>query len=135
MRTCHSLALCLLALCAAQTGCVVVAQGSPTPAVGALSVDWTLAGEAHPDTYAYYAIDRVDVAVYDASDRAVVWAQPYCEDFGVTFDGLEDAGYSVEVTLLDVTGAAVSDTLVLSVDVWDGEETVVDVDFPPSTID
>ncbi len=76
----------------------------------------------------------MDVAVYDAGDHPVVSARPLCEDFGVSFDGLADAGYSLELTLLDFDGAPVSDTVVVPVDVWEGEESIYDVDFPDAII-
>jgi hypothetical protein len=128
-------AVSCLALSAAAAGCFVVADASTPPVrTGTLTAYWTLDGASDPDVCWYYGVDRVDVAVYDMDDRAVVWAQPYCEDFGVSFDGLLDAGYTLEVTLLAPSGGAVSDTVVVYTDVWWGEETIVDVDFPGPAI-
>lgn len=125
-----------LALSAAAAGCVVVARDSPPRpvGVGSLTTYWTIAGSADPDVCLYYGVDRVDVAVYDFADRSVTWAQPYCEDFGVSFDGLLDDRYTLEATLLDVGGFPVSDTVVVDTDVWGGTETIVDIDFPGAII-
>lgn len=125
-----------LALCAAASGCIIVDDSQPQPAAGygMLSVYWTLDGSASPSICSYYGVDRVDVALYDANGDHVIDAQPYCEDFGVSFDRVADAGYDVEVTLLDAAGSPLSDLVILPVDVWADEETVVDIDFPDASI-
>ena len=43
---------------------------------------------------------------------------------------LEDGAYGLDATLLDRSGRAVTTTLELEVDVFEGEETFVDIDFP-----
>ncbi|MEZ4302751.1 MAG: hypothetical protein R3B70_47955 [Polyangiaceae bacterium] len=126
-----------LALSAAATGCVIVADGpGPGPSVGtgALTTYWSLDGSIDPDICWYYGVDSVDVAIYDMDDRPVIATRPYCEDFGVTFDNLLDDSYTVEVTLLDPGGYPLSDTVVVYTDVWAGDETIVDIDFPGPTI-
>jgi hypothetical protein len=129
-------AISCLALSAAAAGCYVVARESPPQPVlaGSLTTYWTLDGSSDPDVCWYFGVDRVDVAIYDFTDRPVTWAQPYCEDFGVSFDGLLDDSYTLEATLLDLGGSAVSDTVVVYTDVWAGEETIVDIDFPGALI-
>ena len=128
-------ALSCLALSVAATGCVIVADGhGQVRGTGSLTTSWSLDGSVDPDVCWYHAVDTVEVAVYDLDDRRVISARPYCEDFGVTFDGLRDDAYTLEVTLLDAGGHAVSDTLVVDTDVWAGEETFVDVNFPDAII-
>ncbi len=123
-----------LALCAGAAGCVIVDDSQPVVGNGILSVYWTLDGAADSSVCSYYGVDRVDIAVYDLDDYLVVDAQPYCEDFGVTFDRVPDAGYNIEVTLLDSIGSPLSDTAIVPVDVWENEETVLDIDFPDASI-
>jgi hypothetical protein len=124
-------AVSCLALSAAAAGCVLVARESPPPVeVGSLTTYWTIDGSSDPNMCWYHGVDRVDVAIYDLDDRPVTWAQPHCEDFGVSFDGLLEDGYTLEATLLDPGGYAMSDTLVVHTDVWWGMETIVDIDFP-----
>jgi hypothetical protein len=129
-------AVSCLALSAAAAGCFVVARESPPPpaGVGSLTAYWTLDGSTDPDLCWYYGVDRVDVAIYDFADRTVTWAQPHCEDFGVSFDGLVDDSYTLEATLLDVGGVPLSDTIVVDTDVWRDRETIVDINFPGAII-
>jgi hypothetical protein len=128
-------AVSCLALSAATAGCIIVAREPTTSArVGSLTTYWTLDGSSDPDMCWYHGVDRIDVAVYDLYDRPVAWAQPECEDFGVSFDGLPDDDYTLEATLLDPSGFPVSDTRVVRAEVWWGLETVVDIDFPGGII-
>src|SRR5262245_21128726 len=113
-------AISCVALSAAAAGCVVYTDPQPPRPTweGSLTTYWTLAGSSDPALCLYFGVDRVDVAVYDSADRSVTWAQPHCEDFGVSFDGLDDQSYTVEATLLDVNGVPVSDTVIAYTDVW-----------------
>jgi hypothetical protein len=127
-----------LALCAAATGCSVrTTDGSPPPTssgYGTLTALWTLDGAADSDVCAFYAIDRVDVVVFDDAGFVIADALPICEDFGISFD-VRTGWYSTEMTLLDFDGFAVSDTVVVEdLRVQRNTETVVDVDFPDATI-
>ena len=123
-----------LALAAAATGCVVV-DDEPTPssAYGTLTAQWTLDGSSSPSSCGYYNVDSVDVAIYDGRGDYVTAAQPYCEDFGVSFD-LPTGAYSAELTLLDAGGYAVSDVVAVDVDVFRNDETVIDANFPGAII-
>ena len=118
----------------AATGCVVVENDPPpSPYYGTLATNWTLDGSDHPSVCSYYGVDRVDVAVYDDRGDFVVDAQPICEDFGVSFE-MPDGVYSAEITLLAPGGSALSDTVVVPVDVWADEITVIQIDFPDASI-
>lgn len=126
-----------LALCTAATGCVVTEDTTPpttTTAYGTLSTQWTLDNADDSDVCAYYGIDRVDVAIYDDDGFDVGGAQPFCEDFGVTFD-LQTGWYSTEVTLLDAGGYTMSDTVVVvDLRVERNTDVLVDIDFPDASI-
>jgi len=126
-----------LVLCAAATGCTVSSTGSPPPssssATGTLSAYWTLDGYDDATVCADYAVDRVDVVVYDADGFNSADARVFCEDFGVSFD-LGAGWYSTEMTLLDVDGFDMSDTVVVDVRVLRDTDVTVDVDFPGSGI-
>lgn len=124
-------------ICAATTGCLVTDRDpppQPSSASGMLTTTWTLDGSSDPGVCAFYAIDRVDVVVFNERGRSYVDAQPFCEDFGVSFD-LPPGLYTNEVTLLDFYGNAVSDTVVVvDLSVRRDTETFVDVDFPDPLI-
>ena len=123
-----------LALLAASSGCVVVdGDPQPSPAYGTLTASWTLDGSAGPSICTYYAIDHVDVLVLEDDGWPAADAAPYCEDFGVSFD-LPAGWYSTEVTLVDFHGIAVSDTIVVDVQVLRDAEVRVEIDFPDSSI-
>jgi len=125
-----------LALCAAASGCVVSEDHSPPPtssATGMLTAYWTLDGYDDATVCADYGVDRVDVVVYDADGFNTADARVFCEDFGVSFD-LGAGWYSTEMTLLDVDGYDMSDTVVVDVQVLRDTEVIIDVDFPGSGI-
>lgn len=124
----------VLVLCGAAMGCVVN-QDPPrsTPSHGTLTALWTLDGADDDLVCSYYAIDRVDVVLFDYDGYVVDEAQPYCEEFGVSFRLLAD-WYSTEVTLLDFGGNAVSDTVIVDTQVPVDTEVFIDIDFPDATI-
>lgn len=122
---------CLAAFAA--TGCIVVENDPPTLYLGTLTTSWTLDGSDHPSVCSYYGVDRVDLAVYDVDGDIIVDAQPRCEDFSVSFD-IPDGVYSAEITLLAYGGSALSDTVIVPVDVYVDEITVIQIDFPDASI-
>lgn len=126
-----------LALCAAASGCVVPEEDSTPPAMaagyGTLSTYWTLDGAVDADACTYYGVDRAEVVVFDEDGYQVAEAEPFCETFGAMFE-LRNGWYSTEVTLLDMDGFALSDTVVVEVRVMRATKVFVDVDFPDSTI-
>jgi len=124
-----------LALCATATGCVVTDDSPPPTAssYGTLTALWTLDGSDDADVCSFYVVDRADVVVFDEDGFSAVDAQPFCEDFGISFD-LRSGWYSTEVTLLDFDGYPVSDTVVADVAVVRGNEVIVDVNFPDAAI-
>ncbi len=128
-----------MVLCAAFSGCFVSSPGpdpKPDPVtVGTLTAGWTLDGYATIDVCAYYQVDRVNVVLVDDYGDVIADEEPYCEDFEISFD-LSTGWYGAEVTLLDVGGYAVSDTVVIDgVRVVRDAEVFVDVDFPDAAID
>lgn len=127
-----------LVLCAAFSGCFVGTSGhDPTPAqaTGTLTASWTLAGSSKVADCAYYQVDRVNVVVVDDAGFVLVDEEPYCEDSPLSVD-LDVGSYSTEVTLLDLYGHSVSDTVVVTdVRVLRDTEVFVDVDFPDGAID
>jgi hypothetical protein len=125
-----------LALCAATSGCIVVDDTNPpsSTSYGVLTALWTLDNANDVDVCSYYGVDRVDVVIFDDDGYDVGGAQPFCEDFGVSFD-VSAGWYSTEVTLLDVNGNIVSDTVgVVDLLVERDNEVIVDIDFPDSSI-
>lgn len=129
-----------LVLCASISGCFVdsgtggTGGTTPDPAIGTLTAGWTLDGSSHPDACLYYQVDRVNVVLVNDYGDVVADEEPYCEDFGISFD-LSTGWYSTEVTLLDLDGYAVSDTVIADVRVARDTEVFVDVDFPDAAID
>lgn len=127
-----------LAVCAGLSGCFVGTSGTgPTPgqATGTLTTSWTLDHSSTADVCVYYRVDRVNVVLVDDLGDVVVDEEPYCEEFGLSYE-LATGWYSTEVTLLDLDGYAVSDTVVVDdVRVVRDTEVFVDVDFPDGAID
>src|SRR4051812_43854396 len=71
-------------------------DGSP---IGTLEVRWTIDGRTDPLDCADFAVDRLELRIYDGRDL-VDEVEPYCEDFGVSIDML-DGVYDGEATLVD----------------------------------
>lgn len=126
-------ALSLVVLGAALGGCIVTTDPTPGLGTGTLTIDWTLNGSSHPSACSHYWVDRVDVVLVDDFGDLVAHEEPYCEDFGISFE-LENGWYTTEVTLLDAERYAVSDTAITDVFVRRNREAVVGVDFPEAVI-
>jgi len=131
-------AVSIITLGAAVTGCSVSttpSDPSPTPtgpAMGTLTVGWTLGGSSSVDSCDYYQVDRVEVIIDDGA-QVIADEEPVCEDFSISFD-LPTGMYSSELTLLAPAGYGVSDTIITDVRVLTDTDAFVDVDFPDTAI-
>jgi len=140
MRTAHPLKTVLgLALAAAMSGCLVVHDQEPPPPppppapFGTLTAAWTLNGSPSASACAFYAIDRVDIIVYDDTGFVAAAAQPFCEAFEVSFD-LPAGFYTTRMTLLALGGGVASDAVIVDLRVAGYDEVFVDADFPDASI-
>jgi hypothetical protein len=126
-----------LALCAGLSACFVGSSDTghtPAQSIGTLTTSWTLDHASTADVCVYYHVDRVNVVLVDDLGAVVADEEPFCEDFGISHD-LATGAYTTEVTLLDLDGYALSDTVVVhDVRVVRDTEVFVDVDFPDAAI-
>jgi len=121
------LAACLLA--ASQSGCIVTSSSPPPPAgVGSISVDVTIGNSTDPAACDLVAVTDIEVSLFDAGGLLKTVTTD-CENFGLTFDGLPEGGYDVQVLLLDFDGHQVSDTATAPADVIANTEVHVPIDF------
>ena len=125
-----------LALCAAfgLSGCFISTDDGghsrgPLP-TGTLTVDWTIDGQRSDLDCADFGVDRLELVIYDLSGAEVDSVEPFCESFAVSLDLIEDT-YSADVTLVDSADRSVTLTKTLDdLDIIDGTELSVSVDFP-----
>ena len=129
------LAVCASALAAAVqlSGCFMVADGgnSGPPPTGTLTVNWTIDGQRSSLDCADFGVDRLDLVIYDeASGAKVDEVEPFCESFVVSTD-LFEGSYFADVTLVDSADRSATLTKTLNaLDIIDGTELDVSVDFP-----
>lgn len=115
---------------ASLTGCVIVDDDD-----GSLTVATTIDGSHDPWECFAHDVSGIAVSVEDEAGL-VLDAVGDCDDFGLTIDGLSEGYYDVDVWLVDFDGYAMSDIVrVEGVDVLDGLDTLVEVDFPRAWID
>ncbi|WP_437814000.1 hypothetical protein [Sorangium sp. So ce1078] len=129
------LAGCVLAA-ASLTGCVIVDHddGHAHYTGGSITVALTIDGSDDPWECFDHDVSGIAVSVED--EDFVVQEVGDCDDLGLTIDGLYEGYYDVDVWLVDFDGYAISDIVrVEGVDVLDGLDTVVEVDFPWHWID
>ena len=140
------------ALVVLASGCVVDVSDNPPiapgRAEGLLTTLWTVDNTTDPEACAYYALDPavgmdVELTIYDRSRGLMLTEYAACEEFELSvvlpandyyYDGRQYY-YQGEMTMVDpITLEALSTTLPLR-DIWLGEdeETVIDVNFPPSS--
>ncbi|WP_437590277.1 hypothetical protein [Sorangium sp. So ce1000] len=130
------LAGCVLAT-ASLSGCIVVAHDDDHDHLtsGSLTVALTIDGSDDPWECFDHDVSGVAVSVEDEAGF-VVEAVGDCDDLGLTIGDLSEGYYDVDVWLVDFDGYAMSDTVrVERVDVFDGADTLVEVDFPWTWID
>ncbi|WP_437724956.1 hypothetical protein [Sorangium sp. So ce861] len=126
------LAGCVLST-ASLTGCIIV-DGDDDD--GSLTVAMTIDGSDDSWECFDHDVSGLAVSVEDEAGFLVAEEAVDCEDFGLTIGGLPEGYYDVEVWLVDFDGHAISDIVrVEGVDVLDGHDTLVDVDFPWTWID
>ena len=127
-------AVMVLALAAALqlSGCFVVADdghSGPLP-TGTLTVDWTIDGQRSSLDCDDFGVDRLELVIYDESGAEVDEVEPYCESFAVSVDLLEGS-YFADVTLVDSADRSATLTKTLNaLDIIEGTELDVAVDFP-----
>jgi hypothetical protein len=107
----------------------------PQPAVGSLTVEWTVANRADSRACTLYGRGGADfeLVVYRGS-REVAREYARCEDFGMTLD-LPPDDYTAIATLVERgSERPVTTTLKLdAIDIVNGAELNLDVDFPSSS--
>jgi hypothetical protein len=108
------------ALAALSTGCIVDIDDEPRPAVGDMTVVWTINGREDPAACDYYALDPAvgmdfELRVFDQARVNVTTEYAPCKAFRITvplWDGLYDAE---------------------DVRVYYDTAVVIDIDFPASS--
>ena len=101
--------------------------------LGLLTVQWSLDDTFDPDACLDYGSRTIELVIYDRYDDVVEQFEARCADFATSIE-LEDGAYGVDATLLDRSGRSVTTTLALEVDVFEGDETFVDIDFPVDSL-
>ncbi|AUX39097.1 hypothetical protein SOCE26_004790 [Sorangium cellulosum] len=125
---------CMLAA-ASLSGCIIVDNDDDYPSSGSLTVEMTVDGSDHSFQCFDYDVDGLAVMIEDGAGY-VTEAIVDCDDFGLTIDNLPAGYYDVSAWLTDFDGFSKSDIVVVpDVEVFDGLDTVVDVDFDSSWID
>jgi hypothetical protein len=111
-------------------GCLFVADDDdPGAPVGTLEVRWTIDGATDPLDCSDFAVDRLELVIYDGAD-VVDEVEPFCEDFGVTLDMI-DGVYDADATLIDSFDNSATVTKPLNaIDIIAGTTLTIDVDFP-----
>lgn len=116
----------LVALAFAGTGCVVAVYDDHD---GLLTVQWSVDGTFHRDACFDYDARTIELVIYDRYDDILEQYEARCADFGASIE-LPDGVYGLDATLLGRSGRAVTTTLALEFDIYEDEETFVDIDFP-----
>jgi hypothetical protein len=125
-RAALALSPALLTLALGASGCTIEHVHDDD---GLLTVQWSLDRTFDPEACFDYGSRSIELVIYDRYDDVVDHFEARCADFATTIE-LEDGVYGLDATLLDRSGRSVTTTLELEVDVYEGEETVVDIDFP-----
>jgi hypothetical protein len=98
--------------------------------IGSLTVEWTIDGQRNPADCADFAVDRLELVLYDGADQFVDEFEPVCESFGMTVD-LEEGLYYGDATLVDSFDQSATVTEPLEdIDIVGGTDLVISVDFP-----
>jgi hypothetical protein len=116
------------------TGCLFVDDDDDdrdvSPALGTLTVLWTIDGQTNPDDCAAFGVDRMELVLYEAGDYVVDEVEPLCEAFGISIDMLDGLYYG-DATLVDSFDRAATVTLpVDDIDIIAGTELEIPIDFP-----
>jgi len=116
------------------TGCLFVDDkdddADRAPAIGALTVDWTIDGQTSPADCAAFGVDRMELVLYEGGDQVVQEVEPLCESFSVSAVTLKELYYG-DATLVDSFDRAATLTLPIDdIEIIGGTELIVPVDFP-----
>jgi hypothetical protein len=116
------------------TGCLFVDDedddDDPVPAIGTLTIDWTIDGQTSPADCAAFGVDRMELVLYEGGDEVVQEVEPLCESFSVSVDMLDGLYYG-DATLVDSFDRAATLTLPIDdIDIIGGTELVIPIDFP-----
>ncbi len=120
----------------AASGCVIERDGHRGWAyeeLATLTVEWTLDDSFDPDACLDYGARYLELVVYDWDDEIVEDVRIRCDDFSVSLDLLYGE-YAIDATLLDRSGRSVTTTLALEVELREGRETFVPIDFPVDSV-
>lgn len=123
-------------LAALLPGCLVVAGGSKDPdpepipiGEGSLTVDVSIDGSHSPSRCVEHDVDQIEISLSD-DFGPVKSVSVDCELFGVTFEGLSEGFYAVDIDLVDFDGFAVETSVTVEeLEVIDGQDTKVEVKF------
>jgi hypothetical protein len=100
------------------------------PPVGTLTVEWSIDGQRNPYDCSAFEVDRFELMLYAGLDQLVAQVEPICESFSVSVDLLEGR-YEADATLVDSFDRAVTVTQTIdSIDILEGTDLVVGIDFP-----
>lgn len=101
---------------------------------GTLSVTWSLDSTFDPEACLDFGASSLELVIYDDYGDVVDDPVLRCADFGVSID-LPEGEYALDATLLDRSGRSVSTTLQLEgIDVVEGYEEPLEIDFPIDSI-
>lgn len=101
---------------------------------GILTVEWSLDDTFDPEACLDYEARDIELIIYDWDDYVVVDDLVRCADFEASYD-LPEGEYALDATLVDRSGRSVTTTVALDrIDVYEGEETPLPLDFPVDSI-
>lgn len=124
----------LLAAGLAGPGCVVATDTGPVLADGLLTVDWSIAGSLDPGLCVAYAVDAMEVVIYDRFGDFVTEVEAPCEAFTLTVALYPDL-YHADATLVGFYDESASVTEPLDgLDIIEDTELIVEVDYPLGTL-
>jgi hypothetical protein len=113
--------------------CIVVTDDSESP-VGTLTVEWSIDGRHDPSDCSAFEVDRFELVLYTGLDQLVDQVEPICESFSVSVP-LFEGRYEADATLVDSFDRPVTVTQAIhAIDIWEGTDLVVGIDFPIETI-
>ena len=120
----------LVALAFGAAGCVVDVHDHHD---GLLTVQWSVDDTFDPGACFDYDARTIELVIYDRYDDVVEQFEVRCADFATSIE-LPDGVYGLDATLLDRAGHSVTTTLALEFDIYEDDETLVDIDFPLSAL-
>jgi hypothetical protein len=102
--------------------------------LGTLTLEWSVDDSFDRDACDDFGADYLELIVYDFRGRTAAEYEPRCDDFEVSIDLPADE-YSIDATLIDRRDRTVTTTVALDdVDVYDGDETLLQIDFPVDSL-